>query len=380
MSRLARVAASRVCVIKPSALGDVVQAMALLPALRKRFPAAKISWVIASGLRDLVEPHPLVDRAIPFDRRGGWASWRRLLADLRAARFDVTFDLQGLARTGLMAAATGARTRIGLESAREGSRLAAHRLIPDTGRVMPAHVRYWRVAEELGVGHLRRTVPVAVGSADAAFARRVLPHAPAGGARRPRIALVPGARWATKRWPAVKFARLAVKAYRATGATPVIVGAPDEAGLCGEVERLIRRFAGGSGPVNLAGRTTLRQLAACLHRCDLAVSNDTGPMHLAAAVGTPVVGVFTCTDPVRSGPPPGPHEFVRTAVACGGSYKKTCPLPGAARCACLEDVQVAAVWRATVRCLGKNGLKPGPQTAAPRRTAAPRSIPLRRAA
>ena len=376
MSRLARVTASRVCVIKPSALGDVVQAMALLPVLRRRFPRAEISWVIASGLRDLVDPHPLVDRAVLFDRRGGLSDWRRLLGQLRAARFDVVFDLQGLARTGLMTAATGAPVRIGLESAREGSHLACHRLIPDSGRAMPAHARYWRVAEELGCGGLTRATPVAVSAADAAFARRRVPLS-----SRPALALVPGARWETKRWPPAKFARLAVKAYRATGAAPVIVGAPDEVDVCAEVERLVRRFAPAADCVNLAGRTMLRQLAAVLHRCDLAVSNDTGPLHLAAAVGTPVVGVFTCTDPVRSGPGGPRHEFVRTAVACAGSYRKRCPLAGAANCACLEDVQVAAVWGATVRCLRKNGLKPRP-TARRTRTAPilPAAVPLRRAA
>ena len=373
MSRLARVTAARVCVIKPSALGDVVQAMALLPALRKRFPHAEITWVIASGLAGLVDRHPLVDRAIRFDRRGGWFAWRRLLGELRAARFDLVFDLQGLARTGLMTAATGAPVRIGLESAREGSSLAVHRTLPDTGRLMPAHQRYWRVAEELGVGGLSRTTPIAVTRSVADFARAVLPSG------RLTLGLVPGARWDTKRWPALKFARLAVKAYRRFGAVPVIVGAPDEVELCAEVQRTILRLAPGCGSTNLAGGTTLKQLAAVLSACDLVVSNDTGPMHLAAAVGTPIVGVFTCTDPVRSGPPGDRHELLQTAVACAGSYKKACPIAGAGRCACLEDVQVAAVWEATLRCLGKNGLTRRPATR-PTPRAIPRPAPLRRAA
>ena len=373
MSRLARVTASRVCVIKPSALGDVIQALPLLPVLRRRFPHAEITWVIASGLAGLVDPHPLVDRVVRFDRRGGWREWKTLLSELRSAQFDLVFDLQGLARTGLMTAATGARTRVGLESAREGSHLACHRLIPDTGRLMPAHQRYWRVAEELGCGGFSRPTPIAVAKADADFARDLIPPG------RLALALVPGARWETKRWPAAKFARLAVKAYRKTGARAVIVGAPDEVDICGEAERLIRRFAPAADPINLSGRTTLRQLAACLSRCHLAVSNDTGPLHLAAAVGTPAVGVFTCTDPVRSGPPGDRHEFVQTAVDCAGSYKKRCPLAEAQRCRCLEDVQVAAVWRATVRCLRKNGLMGTPRQAS-EGASAPRAVPLRRAA
>ncbi|NNJ23959.1 glycosyltransferase family 9 protein [Alienimonas chondri] len=350
MSRLARVTAARVCVIKPSALGDVVQAMPLLRVLRRRFPGAEITWVIASGLSDLVAPHPMVDRVIRFERRGGWREWRTLLGELRTARFDLVFDLQGLARTGLMTAATGAPMRIGLESAREGASLAVHRTLPDSGRMMPAHARYWRVAEELGMGGLDRSTPIAVSRSDAAFAQTLLP------AGRLKLALVPGARWDTKRWPPEKFARLAVKAFRKTGALPVVVGAPDEVDLCGQVTQAILRFAPGCGAINLAGGTTLRQLAAVLAGCDLALSNDTGPMHLAAAVNTPVVGVFTCTDPVRSGPPGDQHELLQTEVACAGSYKKTCPIPGAGHCGCLEDVQVSTVWEAMKRCLTKNGL------------------------
>lgn len=372
MSRLARVAAARVCVIKPSALGDVVQAMPLLRVLRRRFPRAEITWVIASGLSDLVAPHPLVDRVIRFERRGGWRAWRRLLGELRAARFDLVFDLQGLARTGLMTAATGAPVRIGLESAREGASLAVHRTIPDSGRNMPAHARYWRVAEELGLGEQDRATPIAVSRSDAAFAASVLP------ADRLKMALVPGAKWVTKRWPPEKFARLAVTAFRKTGAVPVVVGAPDEIDLCGEVMRTLLRLAPGCGALNLAGGTTLRQLAAVLAGCDFAVSNDTGPMHLAAAVGTPVVGIFTCTDPVRSGPPGPRHELLQTGVPCAGSYRKQCPFAGADRCACLEDVQVAAVWEATVRCLRKNGLI---RPAASRSTdAEPILLPFRHAA
>ena len=248
---------------------------------------------------------------------------------------------------------------------------------------MPAHARYWRVAEELGLGGLRRSSPVAVGRSDVSFAAATLP---ADG--RPRFALVPGARWDTKRWPAEKFARLAVKAYRTTRARPVIVGAPDEIALCGEVTRLIDRLAPGCGPVDLSGRTTLRQLAACLARCHLCVSNDTGPMHLAAAVGTPVVGVFTCTDPVRSGPPGRRHELIRTSVPCGGSYERVCPFEGAKRCACFADVQVSAVWGAVSRCLARDGLlAPSPPSLKPLRppkpTASPSDpviLPLRRAA
>ena len=368
MSRLAGCDARRVLVVKPSALGDVVQALPLLGALKARFPRASLGWVIASNLAPLIEHHPDLARLHRFDRRGGWRAQRDLLRELRAARYDLVLDLQGLARTGVMTAATAAPLRVGLETAREGSSLACHRLLADSGPQVPAHIRYWRVAEELGVGHLRRTARVPVTAADAAWATHTL--APLRG---PLLAVCPGARWGTKRWPAEKFAVLACKAHRRYGFTPVIVGAPDEAELCARVHRIVRRSIPAAGAVDLAGRTTLRQLAAVLSAAHLCVSNDTGPMHLAAAVGTPVVGVFTCTDAVRSGPPGAAHELVSTEVDCAASYRKKCPHTGAGHEACLIELDAARVWQALRRAVARHGRRAEPRPAE-------RRVPLRRAA
>ena len=118
----------RVALIKPSSLGDVIHALPVLSALRQLWPEAAFDWVVARGLRGLVEGHPDLSAVIPFDRprlklnRAGWTELRRLLRELRSRRFDVTIDLQGLLRSGLMAWATGAPVRIGLQDAREGSR------------------------------------------------------------------------------------------------------------------------------------------------------------------------------------------------------------------------------------------------------------------
>src|SRR5262245_17849783 len=103
----------RICVIKPSALGDIVQALSILPVLRRQFPNALISWVVNRGFAGLLEGHPFLDEVIPFDRHGGLPTYVRLLSELRRRRFDLVFDLQGLFRTGLMSLATGAPVRFG---------------------------------------------------------------------------------------------------------------------------------------------------------------------------------------------------------------------------------------------------------------------------
>ena len=336
--------ARRVCLIKPSALGDVVQTLPLVPILRERFPRARLAWVVNRPLADLLDGVPGLDEVIPVDRRGSIWSWLRLLGDLRRRRFDLVFDLQGLLRTGIMTAATGATLRVGLESAREGAGLACHVTLPDTSRLVPAHLRYWRVAEALGLGDRRRDAAVPVRVEDHRWAAEQFRDV-----RRPWLAVHPGARWKTKVWPVEKFAAIAARAFRQFGFSTAIVGGPDERLAAARLEHLLRRFVPAAHVLNLAGGTTLKQLAAVLTASDLMLSNDSGPMHLAAAVGTPVVGIFTCTSPVRSGPPGARHALVSADLPCAGSYRKRCPHRGRKHLACMEELSIERVWQALAR-------------------------------
>jgi len=347
MSVFAGLAPRRICIIKPSALGDIVQALPVLGPLRKRFPDATVSWVINKGLAGLIEGHEVIDEVIPFDRRGGLRSWWNLLRTLRASRFDLVLDLQGLFRTAVMTRATGAPVRIGLQTAREGSARSCTAILDGTGKDVPARQRYWRIAGELGV-----TAPsfaaIPITPADRAFAAAKLRSLP-----RPLLAVCPGARWETKRWPAEKFAALAAKAYREVGAAAVILGAADERPLCVDVEERLRESMPAGAVRNLAGGTTLRQLAAVLEACSWAATNDSGPMHLADAVGTPVLGVFTCTSPWLSGPSFDRHELLSTRSGCAAGYHKTCPLAGAKRHACHAELDVDRVWAGFLRLARK---------------------------
>jgi len=340
---------ARIGIIKPSALGDVVQSLPILPALRRRFPEAKFSWVIQRGLEDLVAGHPVVDDMILFDRRGGWRSWRQLITTLYQRRFDLVIDLQGLLRTGVMTAATRAPYRIGLETAREGSDWTLTHILPETGRDVPAHERYLRVVDALGADRADCRTDVSISLADRIWAERALRDLP-----RPIFAVHPGARWETKRWPVEQFAGVMTRAVQAWQPGIVILGSPAEQTDAELLFEKLKAISPQAAVRNLTGRTTLKQLAALLMKVDAAISNDSGPMHLAACLGTPTLGIFTCTSAVRSGPAGAQHEMVSTALACGGSYRKTCPHSGAAHQACFQELSVERVWSALQRLVRKN--------------------------
>ena len=256
---LQEVDARRICVIKPSALGDVVQALPVLPALRRRFPRARISWIISSSLAPLLEGHPDLDEVIPFERYGSLNDWRKLLTRLRRSRFDLVFDLQGLLRSGLMLLATRASLRVGLESAREGSLWGCHFLIPGTDLSVPAHLRGRRVVDALGLANFSTELRLGISRSERDWAARQL--APLGG---PALAIHPGASWKTKRWPPERFAAVASKAIRRFGLSPVVLGSPDEQPLAGQFAQVVSQLTPHARLVNLAGQTTLKQLAAVL--------------------------------------------------------------------------------------------------------------------
>jgi lipopolysaccharide heptosyltransferase I len=328
----------RVCLIKPSALGDVVNALPVLSALRGLWPDARISWVVNGSLRGLLDGLPELDEVIPLDRGAARPSLRgaaaivRFLSGLRSRRFDVAIDLQGLLRSGIMAAASGAPVRVGLADAREGgARFYTHRVIPP-GSIDEAHAvdRMLSLAAAFGADVSAPRFVVACDEADRAWARRALADVAT-----PRLVLNLGARWPTKRWPPEHFAEVARRAIAARGAGLVAVGAPEDRPL---VEAL-RALLPGTPLLDLSGRTTLPQLSALAAEADVFLSNDTGPLHLAAAAGARVVGVYTCTSPRLNGPYGPRATAVQTGVWCAASYVKTCR-----RLECFAELTPDRVW------------------------------------
>ena len=351
LAQLNQIDAQRICIIKPSALGDVVQTLPLLPVLREHFPDAQISWVIRDSFANLLEGHPCLDEIIPFQRRSSAGQWWQLLKSLNRKKFDLVIDLQGLLRTGIMTAATRAPWRVGIEAAREGSHLTCNLTIPDTGRFVPAWLKYWRVADAFGQGEQTRTTEIYIPDADVSWAREKLqsPDYPL-----PTLAIHAGAQWITKRWPPESFAAVGAKAIRRFRCQIALVGTSSERELTGHIEKLLHKFVPTGRVINLAGETSLKQLAAVLQESNFVLTNDSGPMHLAAGLGTPVTGIFTCTSALRSGPPGDQHELVSTNVSCGGSYNKRCPKRGPQNMCCMEELEVGRVWQALYRLITRH--------------------------
>jgi heptosyltransferase I len=353
----------RICIIKPSALGDVVQSLPLLKPLRERFPHASISWVISKGLAGLLEGQSQIDDLILFDRQGGLGGLVGLLRTLRSRQFDLVFDLQGLMRTGIMTWSTKAPVRVGLQTSREGAHRSYTTVVPGTGRDVPARLRCWRVidaitADEVSSSSAPATRPAEFGAmppaipltgADRSFAASRLKSLP-----QPVLALCPGARWSTKRWPASKFASLAARVHREFGAGVAILGGPDETPLGRSTAEQLAAMMPKSAILNLVGGTSLRQLAAVLEASTWVVANDSGPMHLADAVGTPVLGLFACTSPWLSGPPLDRHELLSTRLQCAAGYHKACPLSGVKHHACQNELSVDRAWAGFVRLVAKS--------------------------
>lgn len=293
-----------ILIAKPSSLGDIVLALPALTALRKSFPNAKISWLVRPEFAPLLENHPHLTEVIPFDRKFLGKAWFHprafgalvsLIGRLRRGRFDVAFDFQGLFRTAILAWLSGCKKRIGMANAREfASLLYTDKVPPDPQN--PHLVDYYmRMIRAAGASQtsVEFVFPQDRVAADS-VANLLASHGVAGGSY---AVIVPGSAQADKCWPVERFAILAEKVSSQFGLPIVAAGTASEAAL---VETLKQK---AHVPVaNLAGQTSLRELVALLRAARLVVSNDTGPGHIAAALGMPLALMFSWSNPARIAP------------------------------------------------------------------------------
>jgi lipopolysaccharide heptosyltransferase I len=326
----------RILIIKPSSLGDVIHALPVLKGLRHRYPDARISWLISTACADLLAGHPDLDEIIPFDRKRygrigrDWAvTWEfvHFVRGLRARGFDLVLDLQGLFRSGFLAWASGARTRLGFAGSREFAWLFYTRRITVPGSDVHAVDRYYLLAEVLGFADVPITFDLPVDPEARLQVERLL-AAQGVDPGRDYVVIAPGTRWETKRWPTEHFVELVRRLSQETGVAVVLAGSPDEAALAEGIA------AGAGVPVaNVAGRTTLPQMVALVDGAAAVVMNDTGPMHLAAALDKPMIALFGPTNPQRTGPYRRGQAVLRADVDCAPCYlKRLADCPYSHRC------------------------------------------------
>lgn len=309
--------ASRILIIKPSAIGDVVHGLPILNLLRTTYPQATIDWLVTPACAGILDGHPQLNDVIHFDRKRLGGAWknrevrRELVAfgkRLRDAKYDVVLDLQGLFRSGWMAWKTRAPIRIGFRKAREFAPVFyTHRV--DVGSAeQHAIERYLSIVELLGCprGPVKYVFPH--DDADKVHSHTLVP---------PGIkfaVLLPGTNWVTKRWPVEHFAALVKPLEVRFGLKTVVAGGPYEASIAGQI----------GATYDVTTKTTLRQLVALLERASVVIANDSGPMHIATALGKPLVTMFGPTNPVRTGPFERMDSVVRVGLPCSPCYSKTC--------------------------------------------------------
>ncbi|MCC2640301.1 MAG: putative Lipopolysaccharide heptosyltransferase [Nitrospira sp.] len=335
----------RLLFIKPSSLGDIVHAMPTLAALRARFSQAEVTWLVKRQWAPLVEVIGGVDHVCAVEN--GLTGWLGRVPDLRATRFDLVVDLQGLFRSGVMAWLTGCRRRVGFARAREGSPLFYSQRVEVPTAAMHAVDRYLLVAEALGAERPAQPRFEFIDRPGDRLAVETLLAGAGMAVSSPWIAMNVSARWETKRWPPQHFAETADRLSEAHGFPIVFIGGPAERAESLAVASLMRTKA-----VDLTGQTPVGLLPGLLRRSALLVTNDSGPMHIAAAVETPVVALFGPTDPARTGPYGRGHLVLSHAVECSPCFSRDCGR--AARLECLTEVRPEQVVRAVQQQLSRS--------------------------
>jgi heptosyltransferase-1 len=321
---------SHILIIKLSAIGDVVHSLPLLEVLRERFPLARIDWLVEEDAAGIVEGHPLIDGLLIFPRK----SWLRRLTgkgrgvsvgketarfirELRSRRYDIVIDLQGLLKSGILAFLARGKRKIALNNGREGSGLFVHERVAVPDQDMHALERYLCIARHLGMENSSWDGSIPVYESDKAYVDSLLGRLDLD---RTLVAVNPMAKWETKLWESSRFALLADLINEKLAAAVIFTGSGADRDAIGAIQSEMKTEA-----LNLAGRTTLKQLAYLYQRCAVVISTDTGPMHIAAAMKYPVViGLFGPTSPLRTGPYGARQRVVRAGVACSPCFKKRC--------------------------------------------------------
>lgn len=361
-------------------LGDAVMTTPALLRLREHFPQARITLLSPSKLAELWAHHPALDSTLAF---GPHESLLRVARRLRADQFDLAVVFPNSPRSALEPWLAGIPRRVGYAHAwrnwflteavlrraertpmrkrpvREIRNLRVQRTSPARqsialGPSVHQIHEYLGLAAALGANPAPlRPRLVATTSEAEAVATKFNLHA-LFCQDRPVLGLNPGAEYGpAKRWPVERFAAAALDIHARTGAVWLIVGGPADVALSGSLEAAFRQANAPSALKNLCGQTTLRELMALLTRCRLLLTNDTGPMHLAAALGTPVVALFGSTAPELTGPglpDETAHHLVRGQAPCAPCFRRSCPIDFR----CMTGISVDQVAEQVVETLASH--------------------------
>ena len=333
-----------ILIIKPGAIGDVLQLSPVIRALKQAFSDAAITVMVgSSSTADLFRYNPRVDETIVFDRRGAHRSLPAVLSlwlRLHRRKYDLVINFQRSNMMTWLLAAASFPCRV----------LVYHKA---RNRTIHAVTNYLETIVPLGISASDLDLDLHPGPEARARAAEIL--APYRKNGEPLVALNPGASSALKQWDIGKFAALADILARDHAVKSVIVGGPDDVALSEEIARRTT-----ARPLDLTGKLNILELGAVLEQCSAVVSGDTGPMHVATAVGTPVMGLFGPTDPARTGPVGRGHVVLQAqGVACVPCRDRTCRNPRYLEC--MDKITPEAVAGAITTMLKAGRKDRGPR-------------------
>jgi len=337
----------KVLIIKLSALGDVVQALPVAMAIRRQHPHARVDWLVERPSAGLLVGHPALSRVLISPRHelsedaiAALPEVGTFLGRLRSTRYDAVLELQGLIKSAIFARLARSPRKIGFRGGKEPA--AAWVLSEPLAAYDPerhALERYLDILEPLGVMRpARPEFGLEPDDEHLALARQALGG---HGQGRPLVVLHPVAKWESKLWPVGHWVELA-RLLAGQGLDLVLTGGQADRALTAAIAQ-----RSGAPVLDLAGRTELKVLAGVLRLADLAVCTDTGVMHLAAALETPVVALFGPTSPGRTGPWGSGHTVLRLGLECSPCFRRACPDPR-----CLTGLSPGAVAAAVAERLG----------------------------
>jgi len=303
---------TRLLVVRLGSLGDLVHALPAVTALHRAFPAAEIDWLVEAPHREFLSLVPFL-HAIVVVRDRSASAWLAARRELRPRRYDVAIDFQGLLKSAALARLSGATRVVGFDRAALREPMAAplytERVATGEGR----HVIQKNLGLAAALGAATDRIEFPLSEVRSVRISDFLARAP-----RPFALLNPGAAWPNKRWPPERFAHVARELVARHGLASVVLWGPGEADLAASVA------AASGGAATVAPETGLADLVALARAASLMISGDTGPTHIAAAVGVPIVSLFGPTTPVRNGPWDPDDLAISRYDRCDCHYERRC--------------------------------------------------------
>jgi len=332
-----------ILVIKLRYVGDVLLATPVLRALREHYPAAKLTMMVSRGTEDVIKWNPDLNDVLVVER-GGMAVQLRALQQVRQGGFDCVIDLTDGDRSAILTWFSGAPIRIGFNDEHRWRGRLYTTIVPSPSAVVHRVERDLAALTPLRIQSKPAPLVLHTSQDDEEAAERLLRElgvmGPNGARRKPVIVLHPGARYWFKSWPPVRFAQLADRLTEVCGCDVLVAGGPDDLETINAI-----RMQAKSSLVVMAGRATLLQFAAVLKRSAVFIGNDNGAMHIAAAVGTPVVGLFGPSNPVEWGPRGENIKTIYKGLDCRACFHPTCQR---GEQHCMKQISVEEVFRAVM--------------------------------